>query len=143
MGIGSFFSTFYRNRIRAPQWSKTFNDCAKQVNTTPSPDVFFPRYRQMIHALEQLAGLNSPALFKGTQPSDIKKTLEKNQPEIVSAFLDRYFAFTEGEISAKKDPDTRRILAEHFKNRLEPYATFFDSEQNARIDEAQAKFLAI
>lgn len=121
MSFRESYDSFVRNRIKAPKWAANFNDCAKLVNTTVSPYVFFPRFDEMVRMLELLKDVNSLTMFRCTHPRIVLKQVLQNKEVIVKAFLDRSMADERQKVARKKYADVRQLVLDEYAGEMESF----------------------
>lgn len=105
-------------QFMAPQYLKTANDCARIVNSTKNPEVFFSRYQLLIDKLEQLAALEKYIKFSGTKPSKQLIEIKRKRDLTIHDFLVRYFDDTKGKIESAKTSKTKYNNAQKFNTEI-------------------------
>lgn len=105
----------------AEQWLKIANDCAKLVNTTKNPDVFFPRYSLLIEEMNKLVKVQSLIHFNDKLPSQNLQEIESKKVNTINDFLNRYCEDVIEKISKVKNLQTKRNRADKFFQSLKQY----------------------
>ena len=105
----------------AKQLLRIVNDCARLVNTTKKPKVFFERYELLLKYLDNMARLEKFGCFKGSLPSqDLKETLDK-KIYTINDFIDRYYNETLVKINNLRTSNAKNKKAENFYSQLLEY----------------------
>lgn len=92
-------------------------DCAKILQTTVKPDVFFDRLQLLAWHTSNLALLEKYVRFSGASPTTVFSALTREKQDCIAEFLVRYF----GKVLAKADS------LKTAKGKLNQYQKFFDS----------------
>ena len=118
---------------------RIMTDCAKLVETTVKPDVFFMRLNLLVEKARHLCSLEKYLSYSGASPTDALKEIEDNYQEAVRQFLVRYFSDTFDKAEAMKTE----------KGRLGKYTKFYESLQEyyqymneANVDYVETKYKA-
>ena len=98
---------------------RIMNDCAKLVESTLKPDVFFMRLQLLWEKAEHLCVLGQYITFSGASPTAAFDEIRQNHQLAIRQFLERYFSATFDKAEAMKTE----------KGRIGKYQKFYDSLQ--------------
>lgn len=93
---------------------KQINECAKLINTTVKPDVFFGRLNFLLDLLLDLQSYEKYHVFRGSTPSQDYQRIITNLEKTVNDFLDRATDKELNKISSLKTEKARKNRAEKF-----------------------------
>lgn len=116
-------------------------DCAKLVEQTKSPDVFFMRLNLLIKKLSHLASLEKYITISipGTSITAACYDVARNYQEEVKKFLVRYFSDTFDKAEAMKTEKGRIGKYQKFYDSLQEYYRYMNA---ANIDYVETKYKA-
>ena len=101
------------------------NDCAKLIETTVNPDVFFSRYALYIEKLSILAEAEKAGAVKVTGDSLYGKyrrmSTESSKIETINTFIDRMYADAKSKASKLKTDAGKQGRYDAFYNTLQEY----------------------
>lgn len=117
----SHYSKKQLAEFMSPQYLKIAQDCARLVNTTKNPDVFFPRYKLLIEKMEQLSDFEKVIKFSGTKPSKELAEIKRKRDIATHDFLVRYYSDTRQKIKSAKTPKSKYNNAEKFNSQVSIY----------------------
>lgn len=104
------------------------NDCAKLLETTKNPDVFFTRFKLYMDTLEWLAENEKNFNLKGELPSikliKMKQTFVSN----INEFIDTYYESTKSHIDTLKTEKAKINNCLKFKSTLEQYNDYMHKD---------------
>lgn len=115
------------------------DDCAKLLQTTVKPDVFFDRLQLFIWHTSNLALLEKYVSFSGASPTKVFSTLMREKQECIHEFLVRYFCKVDIKAIGMKTPKGKLNQYQKFYDSLTPYFEEMDAEN---IDYVETKYRA-
>lgn len=119
----------------APGMLKIANDCAKLINNTKNPNVFFDRYNLLIEKLENLSKMEKFNCFSLNLPSqDLTEILNK-KTSTFNDFLDRYYQDTLAKIEALKTSKSKQNKINNFCNSLNEYKEYLPTESLEKYED--------
>lgn len=101
---------------------KIAQDCARIINTTKNPKVFFDRYHLLISTLQTLSGLQHTVKFSGTKPSTMLLQIQAKKSATITDFINRYYADVLDKITTLKTDKAKQNKVENFLHSLEEYS---------------------
>lgn len=128
MGIFSNIFRKKKKQKKAIQYStasgqlKIAKDCARIVNTTKNPKVFFERYELLVTTLQKLVGVQHSVSFSGTKPSVMLSQIQSKRVATITDFINRYYADVLDKIITLKTAKAKQNKVETFFNSLEEYS---------------------
>lgn len=118
---------------------RIINDCARLVQTTTKPDVFFSRLQLLWEKSEHLAKLEKYISFSGASPSAAFAEVRENHQTAITEFLIRYFSETFDKAEAMKTEKGRIGKYQKFYDSLQDYYRYMNDEN---IDYIETKYAA-
>lgn len=106
----------------AAQQLKIAQDCARIVNTTKNPKVFFERYELLVKTLQKLSGMQHSVSFSGTKPSAMLSQIQSKRVATITDFINRYYADVLDKITTLKTAKAKQNKVETFFHSLEEYS---------------------
>ena len=109
MGLFDFFKP-KMSAIEMQQVQSMLNqsgDCAKLIDSTVNPEVFFERLHFMLDLTLTLQQFEKYNCFRGSTPSALYKETIKNLDEIVEKFITRAFNKQKEKVSKLKTENGR------------------------------------
>lgn len=100
---------------------RIMSDCSNILQTTVNPDVFFERLQLFSVHCFNLSFLEKYIHFSGASPSLLYDTYVRERPEVIQAFLVRYFTKTDIKASGLKTPKGKLNQYQKFYNSMKPY----------------------
>lgn len=127
--------------LKARQWLKIVQDCAKLVNETVNPEVFFSRYRLMLENLKKLVGLEKTGVFSKSKemPSTALSRMEKQFTAATNDFLDRSFADAKAKADALKTETGKANTMQRYFEKIEKYVLEMEVESVNHYNELREK----
>lgn len=126
-------------QMLAPQYLKILQDCARLVNTTNNPDVYFPRYDLLIEKAVALASMKTVS-FQGDSPRQILEHVFEQKDKNCANFIDRYFGIVKSKVYDLEREQSKHAQVEKFHDSLLKYYDKM-SEENVRECENKYFFL--
>jgi hypothetical protein len=118
---------------------RIIRDCAKLVETTTKPDVFFMRLNLLVEKSKHLASLEKYITFSGESPSAAYNGVCQDYQKAIKQFLIRYFSETFDKAEAMKTEKGRIGKYQKFYDSLQEYYRYMSSEN---IDYIETKYKA-
>lgn len=118
---------------------RIIKDCAKLVESTLKPDVFFMRLNLLVEKSKHLASLEPYIPISGASPTEAYNEVVSNYQEAVKQFLFRYFSDTFDKAEAMKTEKGRIGKYQKFYNSLQEYYSYMNEEN---IDYIETKYRA-
>lgn len=112
---------------------KILKDCAKLINTTKKPEVFFERYLLALTVLNELIPIEKKLPIKGDTPSKIKKQFYEKEILTVNDFIDRHFNETLDKLNSLKTEKSKT-------NQINKYCSAFDNYKQYLSNESISKY---
>lgn len=113
------------------------NDCAKILQTTVNPEVFFDRLQLFAWHTGNLAVLCKYVRFSGPSPTSVFSTLIREKQECIGEFLDRYFCKVLEKADRLKTAKGKLNQYQRFYDSLKPYFGEMNAEN---IDYIETKY---
>lgn len=136
MGLFDFFkpkmSSFERQQVQS--MLKQSRDCAKLIDSTVNPDVFFERLHCMLDLTLTLQQFEKYRCFRGITPSAIYQKTISSLDEIVDKFITRAYQKQREKASKLKTESGKRKSNEKFalnlKNAFDRADSFWIGHSN-------------
>ena len=110
------------------------NDCAKLVESTIKPDVFFMRLQLLLETAEHLCALEQYIKFYGASPAAAFDEVRQNYQLAIRKFLERYFSDTFDKAESMKTEKGRIGKYQKFYDSLQEYYNVMDDNNKAYIE---------
>lgn len=107
---------------------RILKDCAKLINTTKNPKVFFERYLLAISILNELIPIEKKLNLKGDKPSQIKKQFYEKEINTVNDFIYRFYNETILKISTLKTQKSKLLRINEFCLALNNYKQYLSTD---------------
>lgn len=120
---------------RAMRALQIVDDCRRILSETTDADVFFGRLDLFSDELNTLCVLEPILKFQDSKPSDIKNALEKEQDDIILAFIDRCYDKSKEKAEKLKTPRGKKNQFIKMFEKLSPYVDRFSDRHKARFEE--------
>lgn len=108
-------------RFLAPQILKQAKDCARIVNTTKNPDVYFDRFDFLLDCLEKMVGIERFVSFKGENPKKLLSSTLNLKELNTNNFIKRYYEDTLVKIGLLKTYRAKENKVNSFYKNLSKY----------------------
>lgn len=106
-------------------------NCIFDVNNTTDPDVYFPRFNQLLETLQYLADIENVIPFSPENPSDVLRRIEGQAEAESNKFLNRAFSVLQANINkAVSTTEKMQLISLHFDRILVYNECFFPSNLN-------------
>lgn len=115
-------------------------DCAKLVEETVKPDVFFERLNLMVDKAKHLAALEEYISFSGASPTAAYNEIVDNHQEAIRYFLIRYLSETFDKAQNMKTEKGRIGKYQKFYDSLQNYYCYMNDENIAYIERKYKAF---
>lgn len=124
------------DKMMAPQYLKIINDCARLVNETKNPDVYFSRYDLL---MEKAIALNSIKTinFDGDSPTEIVEQVWNKKDQNCYEFIERYAQSVKYKIWSLKTEKGKLAQAESFHDSMLKY---YDKMSECNINECERQY---
>lgn len=126
--MGIFGKQKQHAQMMATQYLKIVNDCAKLVNSTVNPGVFFSRYDLMVENLTKLSQIEYLLKFTGKKPSTQLNEIVSRRDYETSLFIARSFEKLMHDVEKLKTPKGKGNKISAYFTNMSEYSRYLSNK---------------
>ncbi len=109
-------------------------DCARLINTTVNPDVFFKRYQMLLEKSEEIARFEKFYKFSGASPTKELEQIRKQKQSAISNLIDRCINQYENDAANLKTEKAKLNNLIKMRDSLRAYYIEFNEENREKVE---------